>query len=114
VIACARADSPRDITALTALVDKSSIYYTSAVYTRVKRNGTILAINKILSELEVGHAKIEFYTGLLNGQIDVNIDQLRREMGCFLQMPTVRDMILSSRDKKYRLNAIQDNVEEFV
>jgi hypothetical protein len=102
------------MTALTALVDTSGIYYTSAVYTRVKRDGTILAINKIQSELEEGGAQIEFYTGLLNGQIDVAIDQLQREMGCFLQTPTVRDTILSSRDKKYRLNANQDAVEEDV
>ena len=88
--------------ALTALVDTSGIYYTSAVYTRVKRDGTILAINNKLGEA-AGDKQIKLYTNLLDGQIDVTIDQLQREMGCFLQTPIARDTILSSRDKKYLL-----------
>ena len=56
------------MTALNTLVDTNGIYCTPAVYTRIKRGGTILTINTLPNN--------EFNKNLLNGQIDAAIDQL--------------------------------------
>jgi hypothetical protein len=100
----------RDVSPLTACVDKDGIYYTPAVYTRVKRGGTIPAINALIVANDPSTiAELEI---LIVRQIKVAMGQLQREMGSHLQTPVVRETIIVDSEKYYRLNETNDDVVE--
>ena len=96
----------RDVSPLTACVDKDGIYYTPAVYTRVKRGGTIPAINALI----VANPAAELET-LIVDQIKITMDQLRLETGSFLQSPIVRENTMKRSEEKHSLNLTTNVVE---
>jgi hypothetical protein len=96
-----RIRSPRDTTALTNRADIDGMYFTLAVYSRVRRGGALVGCNDDLTAARNAGVQqnINDQTTRFSNQIDETINLVRREMGSDLKSAII-EVYLGDLDRR--------------
>jgi hypothetical protein len=99
-----RIHSPREMTALSILAANDGMYFSHAVYSRVKSGGSLFGCNNdliaALNAAPIVAQDVQDQTNRLNHQIDEAIDQVRTEMGARLESAIVQ-LYLRNQDENW-------------